>query len=195
MKRTLSLALMCTSLSLVAATEKAVKNQSNSKICFYDPEQLAGQSEEWRALVMDVDKKYQKEAEKIKSAEAQFQKEVQAFNAKVAVLSESSRESESERLERTKADLEHKAKRMVDEYQNERQKVNVRFYKKLDEGIVSFLDTQANLEAAVPKTPGVFLKKGVNDYTTAIANHMNKEYASRAKAAVPAANSVVVAKN
>ena len=182
-------------LSLLLISTAAVA--AESKLCFYDPEQLASQSDEWRALVMDVDKRFQKEAEKIKSAEAEFQKSAQAFNTKAAVLGDAAREAETERLDRTKADLEHSAKRMVDEYQNARQKVNVSFYKKLDEGIVGYLETQPGIEAAIPKTPGVFLKKGVTDHTTAIASHMNREYKSRSTTlaqAPKATQGVVVAK-
>jgi Skp family chaperone for outer membrane proteins len=184
MKRVLVIGLLL-NFTFVAAGALAPKATAPSQICFYDPEMLASQSDEWRALVMEVDKKYQKEADVIKAAEAKFQEEVKAFNAKVAVLSESARESEAEGLERKKTNLENSAKQMVADYQKAREKVNVRFYKTLEDSVTNYIEKESHFYAAVPKTPGVFVKKGVNDETMKIASHMNREYNGRKSAAAP----------
>jgi len=187
MKHKLSLGLLVFG-SCAALQAEAI----SMKICVYDPEALAGQSDEWRAMVLDIDKRYQKEAEGIKTEEAKIQEAAKTLNSKMAVLSEASRESEAAALGRKKRDLDTKAERLVKDYQEERQGANMRFYRRLEEGVSGFAVAKG-YDMAIPKGPGLFAKKEA-DQTAAISKYMNDGYASRKNTALETKPAMTLAK-
>jgi Skp family chaperone for outer membrane proteins len=189
MKSQLTVALLITGYcGLQAIAPQPSTAALSLKACVYDPEALASQSDEWRAMVLDIDKRYQKEAEGIKSEEAKLQELAKSLNAKVSVMSQASREAEAESLTRKKRDLDTKAEHLVKDYQEERQRANMRFYRSLEQGVSSFA-TAKGYDMAIPKGPGLFAKQEA-DQTAAISKHMNDSYAARKNSA----NNITLAK-
>jgi Skp family chaperone for outer membrane proteins len=185
MKHNLTLGLLLGSCAVMQAEAISMK------ICVYDPEALASQSDEWRAMVLEIDKRYQKEAEGIKTEEAKLQETAKNLNSKMAVLSETSREAEARSLNNKKRDLDTKAERLVKDYQEERQGANMRFYRSLEAGVSGYA-TAKGYDMAIPKGPGLFAKAEA-DQTQAISKYMNESYASRKNNAL-AAKPMTVAK-
>jgi Skp family chaperone for outer membrane proteins len=160
------------------------------KVCVYDPEKVMGQSKELAGLTGEIDKKYQKQFDELKKDEETLRADANNFQAKASVMNELAREGEQESLVRRKRDLDAKAERVLEDYKMERQKVSMRFLKKLEDGVSAFAQANA-YDVVLPKGPGVYaLAKA--DQTVALVSHMNRQFDNTKKALAPA--TIAVAK-
>lgn len=152
----------------------AVADNSNVKVCVYDPEQVMSQSKELGRLIGEIDKKYQAQFEALKKEEDTLRDDAAKFQAKASVMKPAALEEGKKDLERRTRDLNTKAERVFEDHRNERQKIGINFVRVLEEGVGQF--AQANgYDLVLPKSPGVFALARA-DQTTALVAHMNKKF-------------------
>lgn len=86
---------------------------------------------------------------------------------------------------RRERDLKTNAEHVMQDYKGEREALNMRFFKKLDEGMNSF-KTAYKIDIAMPKNPLIFASSRA-DQTNSIVSHLNKLYADEKKTMVASA--------
>lgn len=154
-------------------------------VCVYDPDIIASKSDEYRTMVEDVDKQFKTKFDFIEKEKENLRSDVGKFQAKMSMMNDSSREAEQEGLMRRERDLKTNAEHVMQDYKGEREKLNMRFFKKLDEGMNSF-KAAYKIDIAMPKNPLVFASQRA-DQTNTIISHLNKLYAEEKKTMVASA--------
>ncbi len=154
-------------------------------ICVYDPDVIAAQSDEYRTMVEEVDKRFKSKFDIIEREKEGLRTDATKFQSKMAMMNDTSRDSEQESLVRRERDLKTNAEHVMQDYKVEREKLNMRFFKKLDEGMTSF-KTAYKIDICMPKNPLIFTSQRA-DQTNTVVSHLNKIYASEKKTLVATA--------
>ncbi len=168
--------------SLIAADEQIGMAMS---VCVYDPDVIASKSDEYRTMVEDVDKRFKTKFDAIEKEKESLRNDVTKFQSKMSMMNDSSRDSEQESLMRRERDLKTNAEHVMQDYKVEREKLNMRFFKKLDEGMNSF-KAAYKIDICMPKNPLIFASQRA-DQTNAIVSHLNKLYTEEKKTLVATA--------
>ncbi len=169
--------------SCLAAASNPVGMPLN--VCVYDPDVIASKSDEYKSMVTEVDNRFKSKFDGIEKEKESLRTDVNKFQAKMSMMNDSSREAEQEVLMRRERDLKTNAEHVMQDYKGEREKLNMRFFKKLDEGMNSF-KTAYKIDIAMPKNPLVFASNRA-DQTNAIVTHLNKLYEDEKKTMVASA--------
>jgi Skp family chaperone for outer membrane proteins len=146
----------------------------HAKMGVYDPDVVMSQSKELNEWLASVDRDFKKKFDDMKKEEDTLRTQATKFQEKTALLNETAREQEQDSLMRKKRDLDTKAERCMEDYKVERQKVAMRFLKKLEESLDTFAQEQG-FELIIPRGPGLYASDKT-DQTEVLVGYMNKNY-------------------